>query len=225
VRLKAQGVRLLEKVYLINWPRNLDADPFGIRESDPLIGYAARLYSRDTLSCVVYFELNVNRGVSSVLRKAKSIMILTVALWGFIGAFHNVLDWSGTIGAVSAATSMSTIPEGAESWQATDSMLVIWIGALFIVASKLATGTLCGIGAFRMWKAQSSDLEAYKAAREIALTGCAIAMIMLFGGFVVIAESWFELWRSESMIGLVLQSAFRYGGMITLIGLFVASND
>ena len=160
-----------------------------------------------------------------MLRKAKSIMILTVALWGFVGAFQNVIDWAGTIGAIGAATSMSTIAGGIESWQATDNLLVIWIGAFFIVGSKLATGALCGIGATGMWRASVSDSSAYKVAKEIALTGCAIAMIMLFGGFVVIAESWFELWRSESMLGPVLQSAFRYGGMITLIGLFVASND
>lgn len=160
-----------------------------------------------------------------MLRKAKSIMILTVALWGFVGAFHNVIDWGGTIGAIGAATTMSTIPGGADSWQATGNSLVIWIGAFFIVASKLATGALCAVGAAGMWRASGSDLPAYNSAKEIALTGCAVAMIMLFGGFVVIAESWFELWRSESMLGSVLQSAFRYGGMITLIGLFVASKD
>lgn len=77
----------------------------------------------------------------------------------------------------------------------------------------------------RMWSSSGTDSAAYKTAKEIALTGCAIAIIMLFGGFIVIAESWFELWRSESMLGPVLQSAFRYGGMITLIGIFVASND
>lgn len=160
-----------------------------------------------------------------MLRTTKAIMILTVALWGGIGALHNLLDWNGTVGAVGAATSMSTIPAGAESWQATNSAFVIWIGALSIVASKIATASLCGIGAFRMWKAGYEDVEAYKAAKMLALTGCAIAMIMLFGGFVVIAESWFELWRSESMRGPVLQSAFRYGSMITLVGLFVASED
>ncbi|MEW6983023.1 DUF2165 family protein [Colwelliaceae bacterium 6471] len=160
-----------------------------------------------------------------MLRKAKSIMILTVSLWGFLGAFHNVIDWEGTIGAVGAVTSMSTIAGGSESWQATDNLLVIWIGALFIVVSKLTSGALCGVGAMRMWRAPASDSPAYKAAKEISLTGCAVAMIMLFGGFVVIAESWFELWRSESMLGPVLQSAFRYGAMITLIGLFVSSND
>jgi hypothetical protein len=38
---------------------------------------------------------------------------------------------------------------------------------------------------------------------------------MLFGGFIVIAESWFELWRSEAM-GAVLSAALRYGSMIAL---------
>jgi len=47
---------------------------------------------------------------------------------------------------------------------------------------------------------------------------------MLFGGFIVIAESWFELWRSETM-GVVLSAALRYGSMIVLIAIFVATPD
>lgn len=52
-----------------------------------------------------------------------------------------------------------------------------------------------------------------------------IVTVALFGGFVVIAESWFELWRSEAMRGPVLESAFRYCGLIALIAVFVATND
>ena len=48
---------------------------------------------------------------------------------------------------------------------------------------------------------------------------------MLFTGFIVIAESWFELWRSDVMRGPVLDSAFRYGGMIALIAVFVAVKE
>ena len=160
-----------------------------------------------------------------MLKNAKIAMITTVALWGFIGAFHNLTAWDGTIGAVKAATSMITIAEGSESWQATSNPLVVWIGALFIVLSKLVTAALCSVGAVAMWRARKSDLSVFAAAKKIALTGCAVAIIMLFGGFIVIAESWFELWRSESMLGPVLGSAFRYGGMIALIALFVASED
>lgn len=160
-----------------------------------------------------------------MLKKAKIAMVATVALWGFVGIFHNISDWAGTLGAVNAATSMITIPNGAESWQATSSPIVVWIGALFIAGSKLIAAGLCTAGAIGMWRAHMSDMAAYQAAKEIALTGCAVAIIMLFGGFIVVAESWFELWRSESMLGPVLGSAFRYGGMIGVIALFVATKE
>lgn len=160
-----------------------------------------------------------------MLKKVKSIMMLTVALWGFVGAMHNVIDWNGTLGAVDAATSMVTIDGGADDWQATSSPFVIWAGALFIMLSKVVTGALCTMGGVAMWRAKASDNDAYSLAKNIALAGCGVALIMLFAGFIVIAESWFELWRSESMLGPVLQSAFRYGGMIGLIALFVASQD
>lgn len=160
-----------------------------------------------------------------MLRKAKILLILTVALWGFIGVLGNILDWSGTIAAVGATTSMATFEGGATSWQASSNPIVIWIGAIFISLSKIAVGVLCTIGAQKMWLAKNADAKTFLVAKEFALTGCAIAVIMLFGGFIVIAESWFELWRSETMRGPVLESAFRYGGMIMLISLFVATPD
>jgi len=160
-----------------------------------------------------------------MLPKTKTLLIVTVALWGFVGAYQNIANWSGTIGAVQAATSMVAIEDGASNPHATSNPLIAWMGALFIVLSKLATGILCAIGAVRMWRAQANDMSAFASAKEIALTGCAIAMIMLFGGFIVIAEGWFELWRSDSMRGPVLESAFRYAGMIALIGIFVATKD
>ncbi|MCC5870340.1 MAG: DUF2165 family protein [Gammaproteobacteria bacterium] len=160
-----------------------------------------------------------------MLRTAKIVLVVAVALWGLIGAFQNVSDWGETLAAVGAATSMVTIEDGATGWQATSNPVVIWIGALFIVLSKLAAGVLCAIGAVKMWRARGHDASAFAASKEMALTGCAIAVIMLFGGFIVIAESWFELWRSEVMRGPVLDSAFRYSGMIALIALFVATRD
>lgn len=160
-----------------------------------------------------------------MLRTTKILLVLTVVLWGFVGSFHNVMDWGGTLGAVGAATSMSTFEGGAESWQATSNSVVIWIGALFIMLSKLTAAVLCTIGATRMIGVRRGDAAAFAASKEYALAGCAVAVIMLFGGFIVIAESWFEMWRSDVMRGPVLQSALRYGGMIALIGIFVGMKE
>ena len=160
-----------------------------------------------------------------MLRNSKLALIIVVALWGFLSALQNFIGWSGTLSAVETATSMETIPGGSDSWQSTSNPLLIWIGALFIVGSKLATGALCSIGAVGMWRFRNADQSDYKAAKNIALCGCAVAVIMLFGGFIVIAEVWFELWRSESMRAPVLDSAFRYGAMILLTAIFVATED
>ena len=160
-----------------------------------------------------------------MLRIAKILLVLTVALWGFVGAFFNVVDWAGTTGAVAAVTSMATFDGGAGSWQAISYPGVVWAGALFIMLSKVVAGALCMSGALRMWRVRDGDALTFTAAKELALAGCAVAVIMLFGGFIVVAESWFELWRSDAMRGPVLDSAFRYAGMIMLIAIFVGMKE
>ena len=159
-----------------------------------------------------------------MIRIVKIGLIVTVVLWGFFGGLGNISHWDETLGAVAAVTSMVSFEGGTESWQATTSPVVIWLGALFIMLSKLSAGILCAMGAARMWQSRNGSTTDFAAAKRIALAGCGIAVIMLFGGFIVIAESWFELWRSESM-SAVLTAAFRYAGMIALIGIFVAMPD
>lgn len=166
-----------------------------------------------------------SNGASLVLRLTKIILIAAVAAFLLVGAFSNVTDWGGTMGAVAAVTSMATVDGGANGWRATTSPVVIWLGALFILLLKVAAGLLCVTGASRMWAARKDDAAAFATAKELALAGCAIAIFMLFAGWIVIAETWFELWRSDSMRSLALETAFRYGGMIALIALFVATRE
>jgi len=160
-----------------------------------------------------------------MLRMTKIILAAFVALWALLGAFFNVFHWGDTTGAVAATTSMSTFEGGAEDWRATSSPVIIWMGALFITVLKATAGVLCLIGAVKMWSARKGDAPAFVKAKETALSGFAVAMILLFGGWIVIAETWFELWRSDAMRDVALQSAFRYGAMITLIALFVETKD
>jgi len=160
-----------------------------------------------------------------MIRTAKVGLIIVAALWGFVGALGNILDWGQALGAVAAVTSMTTFEGGSESWQAMTSPALSWLGALFIVSSKLATGVLCTIGARQMWQSRKGDSANFSSAKQYALTGCAVGAIMLFGGFLVIGESWFELWRTEGPIRLGLTDAFRYAGLLMLIAIFVGQTD
>lgn len=160
-----------------------------------------------------------------MIRIIKILLMLSVAFWALLGAIENVVDWGGTTGAVAATVSMSTFEGGAESWKATSNVAVVTAGALLILFGKLAAGLFCLAGTWRMWRARAGDAVAFQSAKIPALAGCGIAVFLLFTGWIVIAETWFELWRSDMMRDLALQSAFRYGALIGVIALFVGTRN
>ncbi|GJL92350.1 DUF2165 family protein [Hyphococcus sp.] len=160
-----------------------------------------------------------------MLRMLKILLVLSVAAWGLIGGFMNILHWPETTGSVAAVTSMATFEGGPESWRATSNPIVILLGALFITISKLTGGLLCAIGAMKMFGARNGGAAAFGHAKQTALAGCAVIIFMLFGGFIVIAEGWFDLWRSDVMRAPALGSAFRYCAIIALFALFVAGSE
>ena len=160
-----------------------------------------------------------------MLRTLKIVLVLSIAAWGLLGAFGNLTNWSGAVEAVSAVTSMATIKGGPESWQATNSPAVIFIGAASIPLLKIVCGILCLVGANRMWRARGSTAQEFQVAKSYALAGCAVAIILLFAGWIVIAAVWFELWRSPTLGRSALEMAFQYGGFIALIALFVSARD
>lgn len=160
-----------------------------------------------------------------MLRLVKIMLIGAVAAWGLAGALLNMLSWEGTLASVTMATSMSTFEAGAQAWQATSNPVLMWVGAIFIAGSKTVTAVLCMVGAYQMFAARNADAQTFAAAKQLALAGCGIAVFMLFAGFIVVAESWFEMWRSELLRVIALDSAFRYGAMIALIAIFVAQQE
>ncbi len=160
-----------------------------------------------------------------MLRMMKILLVLSVAAWGLLGAFGNIADWNGTIGAVSATVSMSTFEGGSDSWRAITNPAIITAGAALIPTLKLMAALLCLTDAWRMWSQRAGDPPAFATAKSLALAGCAVAVFLLFAGWIVIAETWFELWRSDAMRDAALGSAFRYAGMIGVIALIVGAHD
>lgn len=160
-----------------------------------------------------------------MLRSIKILLVMSVAAWALVGALGNIVNWKGTTGAVATVTSMSSFAGGADRWQATTNSTIILAGALFIVLFKIATVSLCFAGAVRMWAARVGDPAEFAEAKTLALVGCAVAVLCLFSGWIVIGEGWFELWRSDTMRDVAGGTAFRYGGFIALIALIVGARD
>jgi predicted small integral membrane protein len=160
-----------------------------------------------------------------MLRIVKILLVASVAAWAALGALGNLLDWQGTTGVIGAVTSMATFAGGPERWRATANPVVILGAAALIVLFKLMTLALCAAGAWRMWGARKSEAAAFDSAKALALTGCAVAVLGLFVGWIVIGEQWFEYWRSDAMREAAGGSALRYGVFIALIALIVGARD
>ena len=160
-----------------------------------------------------------------MFRLVKVGLMGAAALWAITSALYNITNWGETLTYVEAVTSMSLIEGGADSWKATSNPAIVWLGALFIFLSKVAAAVLCSIGTWRMWQARSGGAEAFAAAKQLGLAGCGIAVIMLFGGFIAIAENFFDLWRAADAGDAILSAAYRYGGVMALIGIFVGATD
>ena len=156
-----------------------------------------------------------------MLRLIKIALITAVCVWGVLGALGNILDWQGTRGAIGTVAGMTTWDGGASSWRATSNPVVITAAALGIVIFKSLSALLCGVGAFHMFRERTGDSESFGRSKAVALGGCGVAVFGLFLGWIVLGEQWFEMWRSPQF-AQAGEAAFRYGGFIGLIGMFVA---
>ena len=75
-----------------------------------------------------------------------------------------------------------------------------------------------------MLQARSLGADTFNQSKSLALVGCSIMLAMLFGGFIVAAETYFQLWQTD-LGNLALPMAFRYIGCIALIAIFVQQSD
>ena len=152
-----------------------------------------------------------------MLRVSKIILIILIGLWGLIGGVQNFTQIDIGYQSVAAVLNPQDV-SGLADWQGIESSLIIWLAWAIIPLSKLTAAGFCFFGSWKMWQAKSLDAAIFNTSKSWALVGCSIAIAMLFGGFIVAGETYFQLWQSE-LGGLALPIAFRYIGCIALIAM------
>jgi len=158
-----------------------------------------------------------------MLRISKIVLLLLVGLWGLIGGIGNFTQIGPGFDYVAAVLNPQKVA-GLASWQRIESPFIVWTAWAIIPLSKLVAAGLIFFGSWQMWRARRLGADAFNDAKSLALVGCSIAMAMLFGGFIVAAETYFLLWQTE-LGALTLPVAFRYIGCIALIAIFVQQPD
>lgn len=159
-----------------------------------------------------------------MIRYLKVLLVVLVALWGLIGVMGNLAKLEVAYEAVQSVTTMPAFEAGEGPPWATDNPVVIWLGVALIVAGKLAALLFCGWGAIAMLRTVRADPVRFQAAKQWAVLGCGLALASLFGGFVVIGEMLYLMFM-DSGSEHAAAAAFRYGGFIALIMIFVAQEE
>ncbi len=159
-----------------------------------------------------------------MVRLVKILLVAFVALWGLIGVAGNLSHLQIAYDAVESVTLMPTFPaDAAPPWR-TDNPVVVWLGVALIVSGKIAAAILCGSGAVVMMKNRKAESAVFQHAKRFALVGGALAVAMLFGGFTIIGETLYAMFRHPEHVAAGA-GAFRYGGFIALIMIFVGQSD
>jgi predicted small integral membrane protein len=159
------------------------------------------------------------------MRVTKIVLIVLVGVWGLLGGIGNLVNYAGGHAAVVAVMARDEVPfaPGGPFVAITQPALthlgyaVIWVG-------KLASALACLWGALRLWGVRSAPAVQFNATKTVALAGCGIALLMLFGGFVVVGGSYFGMW-STARGQLSTTVASQYITSIGIIALFVAMPD
>lgn len=152
-----------------------------------------------------------------MVRTVKIMLMLTVGIWGIAGFMSNMLDFAAGHEQVRYVLSM----EGAADtpgmlWRRVSLPIAADMGFAVIYMSKLLTALLCFYCAVQMFKSRDADAATFETAKRWGILGCGIGVVMLFLGFIVTAETFFEYWRVPTLGVVTHDFAFSY--IMFLIG-------
>jgi predicted small integral membrane protein len=99
-----------------------------------------------------------------------------------------------------------------------------WAALATIMGMELAVGILGLIGAAQLIANRSGSNEAFHHAKRFAVLAGVLGMTLWYGFFVIIGESYFNMWQTETGLGSVA-GAFRYGTICAVLLFYIRSGD
>ncbi len=133
-----------------------------------------------------------------MIRYFKIILVAFVGLNGLLYFAGNIANWEAARGAVGAV-----IAQGDTPWYpvklvpAMEGTAAATVALCIILAGEFLVGVLSLIGAANMLGAAGKPADQFNASKTFALAGCAMALVVWFGGFTVIGGALFQMWQHQ----------------------------
>ena len=155
----------------------------------------------------------------ALIKLSKVVMVAGLAAFALLVAFGNITDYGSNFAFIQHVMSMdTTFPGNRLMYRAITSPMIHNIAYCAIIAGEALTGVVLAVAAWRLWRGRG-DPARFVAAKGLVALGAALAFLIWFVGFLVIAGEWFAMWQSANWNGQ--EGAFRFIACFLLVTVFV----
>jgi predicted small integral membrane protein len=159
-----------------------------------------------------------------IARYAKIVMSLVLAVFCLLVTIDNVTDYGTNYLFVQHVLSMdTTFPGNALMYRSITNPTLWQIAYALIIAAEGLTGVLFLAGAIRLFQVRHASGAAFNEAKALVIAGGALAFLVWFFGFMVVAGEWFAMWQSKDWNGQ--EAAFRFYMAVLGVIVFVSLPD
>ena len=142
------------------------------------------------------------------LRLTKVVLVASLAAYALIVAYGNLVDYGSNYAFVGHVLSMDTTFPGNALMGRAISDERIWRAAYAaIIAAEGLSGLLLAAGALAMLARLRAPAAVFECAKGLVYMGAALAFLVWFFGFMVVAGEYFAMWQSREWNGQ--EAAFR----------------
>jgi len=150
-----------------------------------------------------------------ILRAAKTALVFGVALFYTFVVLNNLTDYDSNYQFIRHVLMMdSTFPGNLGMWRALNSPVWHTVFYFMIIVWEFITMILCWWGGLRLAKSLKENTKAFREAKNVAIAGLTLSLLMWLVAFLDVGGEWFLMWQSKTWNGQ--EAAFR---MFTVVGI------
>jgi predicted small integral membrane protein len=160
-----------------------------------------------------------------LIRYLKVILVVFVGLTGLLFVAGNIANWNAGLESVGYVLSMEGHEiYGSHIFPPVTKSAFVTIAFLLILAGEFLVGALSLKGAWDLWSTRKGSADAFNASKTYAILGTGMALVVWFGGFIVIGGVLFQMWQTKIGAGS-FHDAFIFAVMGGLVLSFVNTPD
>jgi predicted small integral membrane protein len=138
-----------------------------------------------------------------LFRTAKLASVFAIGVMALLIVIGNTTDYYSNYHFVEHVLKMDTIfPGSSLRYRHIDSPVLFHAGYIFLILLEALMSFCCLWGSWRLLRALKSDAAGFHAAKNWAVAGLLLGLMIWFFGFEVVGGEWFAMWQSSTWNGL-----------------------